>query len=113
MPDIDTGQRGTGVVNVIKLQLDVNHDGTNDLTFGGRIILGGAAVCVWLNDDCDAGFRQFQDDIAEIGPNSYAPLTGSRLSTLILDVGDFTVAFKRKIPCERDLEDFASCGSVV
>src|SRR5207244_5261571 len=35
MPDIDTGQRGTGVVNVIKLQLDVNHDGVMDLTFSG------------------------------------------------------------------------------
>src|SRR5438034_11724680 len=35
MPDVDTGQRGTGVVNVIKLQLDVNHDSTMNLSFGG------------------------------------------------------------------------------
>jgi len=31
------------------------------------------------------GFRGFQDDIAEIGPNSYARSPGSRLSTL--DIG--------------------------
>jgi len=35
LPDIESGQCGTGVVNVIKLQLDVNHDGTMDLSFGG------------------------------------------------------------------------------
>ncbi|MGH7981093.1 MAG: hypothetical protein ACREE6_17080, partial [Limisphaerales bacterium] len=31
MPDVDTGQRGTDIVYALKLQLDVNHDGTMDL----------------------------------------------------------------------------------
>ena len=62
MPDIDTGQRGTGVVNVIKLQLDVNHDGIMDLSFrragqygGGwdRSVIAASPYVFWINNDCD------------------------------------------------------------
>jgi hypothetical protein len=35
MPDINTGQRGTGIVYVVKLQLDANNDGNMDLSFFG------------------------------------------------------------------------------
>ena len=37
LPNIEDGQRGTGVVNVIKLALDVNHDGIMDLSFGVQV----------------------------------------------------------------------------
>jgi len=54
MPDIDTGQRGTGIVNVIKLQLDVNHDGVMDLTFGGPDNTSQDRPFVfWVNNDSD------------------------------------------------------------
>lgn len=54
MPDLDTGERGTGVVHVIKLQLDVNHDGVMDLTFGGPDNTSAARPFVfWVNNDHD------------------------------------------------------------
>ena len=54
MPDIDTGQRGTGVVNVIKLQLDVNHDGVMDTSFAGPDNTSPSQPFVfWVNNDCD------------------------------------------------------------
>ena len=55
MADIDTGQYTNAVVNVIKLQLDVNHDGTMDLSFAGPDnTFAGPAVCVfWVNNDYD------------------------------------------------------------
>ncbi len=54
MPDIDTGQRGTGVVHVIKLQFDVNHDGTMDTSFGGPDNTSQARPFVfWINNDFD------------------------------------------------------------
>jgi hypothetical protein len=55
LPDLDTGQRGTGIVHVIKLQLDVNHDGTMDLSFGGPDNTSQERPFVfWLNNDHDA-----------------------------------------------------------
>ena len=35
MPDIDTGQRGTGTVYCVSLNVDANHDGNMDLSFNG------------------------------------------------------------------------------
>ena len=59
MPDLDTGARGTAVVHVIKLQLDVNHDGVMDLSFAGpdntswtgqtHLKVFGKCDCKWLN----------------------------------------------------------------
>jgi hypothetical protein len=54
MPDIDTGERGTGIVNVIKLQLDVNHDGTMDLGFSGPDNTSAVRpFTFWINNDND------------------------------------------------------------
>ena len=36
MPDINTGQRGTGIVQVVSLQLDANHDGSMNLSYFGQ-----------------------------------------------------------------------------
>ncbi len=58
MPDIETGQRGTGVVNVIKLQLDVNHDGVMDLSSAGPDNTSPTRPFVfWINDDWDVSGR--------------------------------------------------------
>jgi hypothetical protein len=54
MPEPDTGRQGTGIVNVIKLQLDVNHDGIMDLTFGGPDNTSPARpFAFWVNGDND------------------------------------------------------------
>ncbi len=55
MPDIDPPyQRGTGVVNVIKLQTDVDHNGQMDLSFGGQDNASQARPqVVWVNNDND------------------------------------------------------------
>src|SRR5206468_2343500 len=57
MRDIDPPyDRGTGVVHVIKLQLDVNHDGVMDLSFGGPNNTSASGPFVfWLNNDNDGG----------------------------------------------------------
>src|SRR6185295_1948064 len=54
MPDLDTGARGTAVVNVVKLQLDVNHDGAMNLSFNGPDNTSAAKPFqFWLNNDYD------------------------------------------------------------
>jgi hypothetical protein len=54
MPDLATGQRGTGVVHVIKLQLDVNHDGVMDLSWGGQDNTSWKRPFrFWVNNDND------------------------------------------------------------
>src|SRR2546427_6421812 len=54
MPDAATGSTGTGIVNVIKLQLDVNHDGIMDLTLGGPDNTSERNPFVfWINNDHD------------------------------------------------------------
>ena len=72
MPDLDTGQQGTGVVNVIKLQLDVNHDGLMDLSFAGPDNTSQAQPFVfWLNNDCD--WETTASDPGEDIENPYDP----------------------------------------
>ncbi|PWU15466.1 MAG: hypothetical protein C5B50_15310, partial [Verrucomicrobia bacterium] len=93
MPDIDTGQRGTGIVNVIKLQLDVNHDGTMELSFGGPDNTSQTRPFMfWINKDNDG---------TQVGQDT--PVAGS-------NVEDFRYG---KIRSWRNLEDFARlwvCG---
>ena len=56
MPDPDTGQQGTGVVDVIALNVDANHDGTMDFSFTGPDFVGpNDPYRFWVNDDQDAG----------------------------------------------------------
>jgi predicted alpha/beta hydrolase family esterase len=56
MPDIDTGQQGTGVVDVIALNVDANHDGTMDFTFQGPdFVSSSKPFRFWANDDQDSG----------------------------------------------------------
>ena len=73
MPDFDTGQRGTGVVNVIKLQLDVDHNGVMDLSFAGPDNTSAARpFTFWVNNDCDtADNNAFY--VTDPGHDAYEP----------------------------------------
>ena len=92
MTNWGANERGTGVVNVIKLQLDVNHDGIMDLSFGGPDNASGAKPFVfWINNDWD------QND-------------GAAGKDVFPQLHDCTDDF---IQSQRDLEDFARlwvCG---
>src|SRR5207302_3994830 len=77
MPDIDTGQRGTGVVNVIKLQLDVNHDGNMDLSFAGPDNTSqGKPFVFWINNNYDRPTwdpndqTYYDDDVSSTSPQA-------------------------------------------
>jgi alpha/beta hydrolase family protein DUF900 len=112
MPDIDTGQRGTGIVSVIKLQLDVNHDGIMDLTFAGPDNASvsnafasspGKPFVFWANNDYDAAGLY-----ADADRDVWAPqLADYDYSDPIYGNG------KPCIHSKRDLEDYARlwiCG---
>jgi hypothetical protein len=108
MPDIDTGDRGTGIVHVIKLQLDVNHDGAMDFTFGGPDNTSLERPFVfWVNDDFDrlhpVGPDREEDDLDKNDRDTDAPFAPRGISDCKYPNGP---AY-RVIPCPRDLEDFA------
>ncbi|SPE59643.1 hypothetical protein SBV1_340010 [Verrucomicrobia bacterium] len=97
MPDIETGQTATGVVNVIKLQLDVNHDGVMDLSFGGPDNTSqGRPFTFWVNNDCDT--------------MTYVGDPGEDVEVSSTNQYDYNL---RYVPSMRDLEDWARlwiCG---
>ncbi len=100
MPDLVTQARGTGVVQVIKLQLDVNHEGQMDLTFGGPDNTSQARpALMFVNNDHDepASGDQPDRDLDDWG----------NPPPVLLDYSD------GQIRCQRNLEDFARlwiCG---
>ena len=119
MPDIDTGQQGTGVVNVIKLQLDVNHDGTMDLSFGGPDNTSQARpFTFWINNDFDRLAYDADDNTNYEDSVEVQRMPGWRgrwpfLWTLPPDSDNLDANGNRVIPTQRDLEDFARlwvCG---
>ncbi len=81
-PDGATGSTGTCAIYVIKMQLDVNHDGVMDTTFAGP--------------DNTSADRPFKFWI-----NNYYDRSGSDVNTTVHD-SDYDV-----IGSQRDLEDFA------
>jgi len=88
MPDLTTGQQGTDIVNVIKMQLDVNHDGTMDLTFAGPDnTSANLPFKFWINNDDDG-----------IGMGKDINITG------LTNLADFVSG---QIRSQRDLEDYA------
>jgi len=51
MPDIDTGERGTGIVHCVSLNVDKNHDGNMDLSFNGPDATSQASPMIaWVNN---------------------------------------------------------------
>jgi len=56
MPDIDSQAQGTGVVRVISLNVDANHDGTMDFSYQSPdFVSTGKPFRFWANDNQDAG----------------------------------------------------------
>jgi pimeloyl-ACP methyl ester carboxylesterase len=114
MPDLDTNELGTGVVNVIKLQLDVNHDGAMELPFNSPDNTAvGRPFVFWVNNDYDRGHQVDcgpvncdweEDDLEEAGVPDYPTL-------ITPDAAYATYApFQQPTPriaSMRDLEDYA------
>ena len=109
MPDIDTSARGTGVVNVVKLQLDVNHDGIMDTSFAGPDNTSAANPFVfWANNNydrlhnVDCGFTTCdsdQDDLKSAGaPGGYGSIVPDYMYRNIVPF----VGIVPSIPCEKD-----------
>jgi alpha-tubulin suppressor-like RCC1 family protein len=116
LPDIDTGLQGTGLVQVISLALDANHDGTIDTTFNGPDTVSSThPFRFWVNNnydrwtpDSDDG-TNYMDDVASTDTAAYSPYYGESRP----DFDYRPYATTREIPCTRDLEDFARlwvCG---
>ena len=108
MPDLNTGQQGTGIVNVIKLQLDVNHDGVMDLSFGGPDNTSQAKPFVfWANNDYDR-LKSVDCPLAcDTEQDDY--LTADCPYTANIPTPDYAyrdAAGNPAIPCLRDLEDY-------
>jgi hypothetical protein len=96
MPDVDTGQQGTGIVYCVSLQVDKNHDGVMDTSYNGADTTSpNSPMEFWINDSCDVlGANGGLDKDLEVPPA----------------VTNYTVG---RITCERDLENFARlwiCG---
>ena len=100
MPDIDPPyEQGTGIVQIVSLNVDANHDGTMDLSYFGPDQTSPSKPYVfWANQNFDRwkydwGDREYyMDDVLTNGPAD-------------CNVTDFFG--NRVIPTTRDLEDFS------
>ena len=94
----NTGPRGTNIVHVIKLQLDVNHDGVMDPSLSGPDNTSeGRPFTFWINDDSDWN------------SHGYDPI-GQDIEVSLAHPADYTTA---RMNSQRDLEDWARiwiCG---
>jgi hypothetical protein len=111
MPDGATASTGTGVVNVIKLQLDVNHDGVMDLSFGGPDNTSQRnPFTFWINNDFDRWHHIIEIDWNDIVDEEEDDLVSAdcpanpRHTTPDCDYQWATDAYA--IPSKRDLEDY-------
>ncbi len=100
---------GECVVNVIKLQLDVNHDGVMDTSWAGPDNTSYYSPMVfWVNNDFDRtnvvdGDDWEEDDVA--ATSKWARIPGSLQSST--PDSDFNQGGSGLvIPCKRDLEDY-------
>jgi hypothetical protein len=96
-PDATTGTTGQCTVNVVKIQLDRNHDGTMDLSFAGPDTTSAACpMDFWINDDADQ--------------MNYTGDPGHDVTGIYATPPDYKEGF---IVSKRDLEDYARlwiCG---
>ena len=90
MPDVDTGQRGTGTVYCCSMNVDKNADGTMDLTFSGPDATSQASPTgLWVNNGLTI------------------PGTGGNLDHDVQPATNGPVNYSaQKITCPRDLENF-------
>ncbi len=104
-PDLTGGPVSTSVVHVIKLQLDVNHDGNMDERFyGPDYTTSGKPFVFWLNNDYDRTNRvdgtDFEEDDLEKSDHD--------LDQQMPDYAYVSLTTGQpKIPTMRDLEDYA------
>ncbi|MFN3409825.1 MAG: hypothetical protein ACK45B_12565 [Limisphaerales bacterium] len=94
-------------VHVVKLALDVNHDGQMDLTWNGPDNTSpNRPMVFWVNNDYDRGHAvdliDFEED--DLGPTEVMKLPPN---DRFPDYGIMTATGNRAIPCKRDLEDYA------
>ncbi len=112
IPNIENGQRGTGIVNVVKLQLDVNHDGVMDTSWSGPDNTSQEKPFVfWINNDFDRGHNvdcnifglncDFEED--DLSASEVAGLTATFRKP---DGALENVLGYPFIPSQRDLEDY-------
>jgi hypothetical protein len=109
-PDPATGQTYTGVVQVISLNLDANHDGVMDTTFyGSDFTSADKSYIFWINNNYDRftldsdGVNYYDDDVSSTSQAAKSPYTGVPTP----DYNYTNGAGNRAIPCVRDLQDFA------
>jgi pimeloyl-ACP methyl ester carboxylesterase len=92
MPDVDTGERGTGIVHCISLQLDKNHDGSMDSSFSGADSTSQASPMIaWINN------------------GKIVAGTGGGLDrdfSVPLNHPEYANYVQGKVTCQRDLENF-------
>jgi len=121
MANWGANERGTGIVQVVKLVLDVNHDGTMDLSGNGPDNTSANNPYVfWANNNYDrvatnSGFFGLYTDIEQDDQHvGFSPVTPTiptpdcNYSNKLVDGYCY-----RAIPCTRDLEDFTRlwvCG---
>ncbi len=123
MPDVDTGQRGTGIVSCISVALNKSHNGGMDLSFNGPDATSANSPFIfWANQNFDrwatnqsplAGYlyTDIEQDDQKIAFCPAAPITPTpdcNYSNVLANGYAY-----RAIPCTRDLEDFARlwvCG---
>jgi pimeloyl-ACP methyl ester carboxylesterase len=108
MADTVSGQHGTGVVQVIKLQLDVNHDGIMDLSFGGPDNTSSDRPLVfWANNDYDRGHSVDCPLACDWEQDDLNPGSGGFPLNSVPD-GQYTdpATGQPAIPSLRDLEDY-------
>ena len=111
MPDVDTGQRGTGVVYCVSLNVDKNHDGSMDVSFNGADATSqNSPMEFWVNNNFDRVFHD-EDDNADyeddVSRNSYAAFSPYNNHAPTADCDYRTTSGTRVIPTRRDLEDFS------
>jgi hypothetical protein len=116
MPDLSQTNSPPGqcIINVLKLQLDVNHDGGMDLSFDGPDnTTPDHPFVFWVNDDYDRphkiGSDPAEDDLASNDSDAY----DFYAYHTVPDFEYRSASGERIIPSLRDLEDFARlwiCG---
>ena len=96
MPDVDSGECGTGIVHAIALDVDANHDGIMDFSYTSPDqTTPSHPFRFWVNDDNDIG-----DDIGDGIPGQGTQGDGMRPSLYV----DYKAYYK--VHGTRDLVDF-------
>ncbi|HEX3628064.1 MAG TPA: hypothetical protein VH280_21850 [Verrucomicrobiae bacterium] len=107
MPNYGENVQGTGIVQVVKLVLDVNHDGVIDLSATGPDnTTANTPYVFWENNNYDRNTKDkddgvFYDDDVQSGSDYFTR------DAAVPDCNFRNGAGGRAIPCARDLQDFA------